>query len=399
VVGELYVGGVQVARGYVGRVDLTAERFVANPFGAPGDRLYRTGDLVRWSQAGELVFVGRADFQVKVRGVRIELGEVESVLVGVAGVAQAVAVVDRGEGRSGDRLVAYVSGQAGLDPVAVRSAVAGRLPRFMVPAVVMVVEGGLPLTSSGKVDRRALPAPVADSPVAYRAPRSGTEQIVASVFGEVLGVDRVGLDDDFFALGGDSLVATRVAARLGRVLGVSVPVRALFDASSVGGLAEFLVAHRGGRSRPVLVAGRRPAVVPLSFAQQRLWFLNRLDPGSAAYVMPAAFRIWGGLDVAALGAAIGDVVARHEVLRTVYPAVEGVPAQRVLDVGAVPVVVEPVEVGPAGVDAAVAQFVGGGFDLAGRCRGGFGCCAVVLMSMCWFWWCITLRLMGGRWGR
>ena len=162
------------------------------------------------------------------------------------------------------------------------------------------------------------------------------------------------------------MVATRVAARLGRVLGASVPVRALFDASSVGGLAEFLVAHRGGRSRPVLVAGPRPAVVPLSFAQQRLWFLNRLDPGSAAYVMPAAFRVSGGLDVAALGAAVGDVVARHEVLRTVYPAVDGVPAQRVLDVGAVPVVVEPVEVGSAGVDAAVAQFVAAGFDLAGE---------------------------------
>ena len=343
--------------------------------------------------------MGRADFQVKVRGVRIELGEVESVLVGVAGVAQAVVVVDGGGlGAGSDRLVGYVAGEAGLDPVAVRAAAAQRLPRFMVPGLVMVVEGGLPLTSSGKVDRRALPAPVADSPVAYRAPRSGTEQIVASVFGEVLGVDRVGLDDDFFALGGDSLVATRVAARLGRVLGVSVPVRALFDASSVGGLAEFLVAHRGGRSRPVLVAGPRPAVLPLSFAQQRLWFLNRLDPGSAAYMMPAAFRISGGLDTVALAGAIGDVIARHEVLRTVYPAVEGVPAQQVLDVGVVPVVVEPVEVGPAGVDAAVAQFVAGGFDLSvevpWRVR-----LSPVLMSMCWFWWCITLRLMGGRWGR
>ena len=172
VVGELYVGGVQVARGYVGRVDLTAERFVANPFGAPGDRMYRTGDLVRWSAAGELVFVGRADFQVKVRGVRIELGEVESVLVGVAGVAQAVVVVAAvGPVRIGWWVM--WPGRRGWIRWRCGRRLRERLPRFMVPAVVMVVEGGLPLTSSGKVDRRALPAPVADSPVAYRAPRSG----------------------------------------------------------------------------------------------------------------------------------------------------------------------------------------------------------------------------------
>ena len=258
--------------------------------------------------------------------------------------------------------MAYVSGAAGLDPQVLRARVAARLPRYLVPAVVMVLEGGLPLSSSGKVDRAGLPVPGPGSVAAYRAPRSGVEQVVAAVFAEVLGVDRVGLDDDFFALGGDSLVATRVVARLGRVLGVGVPVRGLFDASTVGGLAEFLVAHRGARVRPVLVGRPRPDVVPLSFAQQRLWFLNRLDPGAPTYVMAAAFRVVGALDVAALGAALGDVIARHEVLRTVYPAVDGVPTQRVLP--AQPVVLTAVDVEPGGLGRAVAEFAGGGFDLA-----------------------------------
>ena len=224
----------------------------------------------------------------------------------------------------------------------VRQWLGARLPDYMVPAQIVVLEE-FPLTSSGKIDRRALPAPVFAA-TAFRAPQSATEKIVAEVFAEVLGVDRVGLDDDFFALGGDSLIATRVSARLQLALGREVPVRYLFDASTVGDLAEYLHRHRGGPARPPLRVMPRPERVPLSYAQQRLWFLNRFEGGVATYNMPTAFRISGALDVEALGAALDDVLARHESLRTIFPDIDGVPL-------------------PAGV-------AGGGGDVAARGRGG-----------------------------
>ncbi len=224
VVGELYLSGVQVARGYARRAGLSAERFVANPFGGSGERLYRTGDLVRWTRGGELEYVGRNDLQVKVRGQRIELGEIEAVLRTQSGVAAGVVAV------VSDQLVGYVVPSGDLDVRAVRSAMGEVLPGYMVPSQVVVLEA-LPLLPNGKLDRRALPDPVVEERE-FRNPITDLEQAVAAVFAEVLGVEQVGLDDDFFALGGNSLVATRVVARLGEALGTRVPLRSLFDAPS-----------------------------------------------------------------------------------------------------------------------------------------------------------------------
>ncbi|MFF8646099.1 amino acid adenylation domain-containing protein, partial [Streptomyces sp. NPDC015345] len=315
VAGELYVAGVQVARGYWGRGALTAERFVACPFGGVGERMYRTGDVVRWRRDGVLEFVGRVDDQVKVRGFRIELGEVEAALAGCGGVARAVAVVR--EDMVGDRrLVAGVVPEDGvvLDLGAVRAEVGRRLPDYMVPALVVLDE--VPLTPNGKVDRRALPEPLVDV-VAGRGPRSPREDILCGLFAEVLGVPAVGIDDDFFALGGHSLLATRLVGRVRAVLGVELSVRQLFEAPTVVGLDR--VVEGAGRSRvPVLRAGSRPGRLPLSFGQQRLWFLHQLEGPGAAYNVPLALRLSGRLDREALRLALGDVVARHESLRTVF---------------------------------------------------------------------------------
>ncbi|WP_433682548.1 non-ribosomal peptide synthase/polyketide synthase [Nocardia sp. CA-119907] len=330
VIGELYLSGVQVARGYHGRAELTAERFVANPYGPPGARMYRTGDLVRRNRAGELEYLGRSDFQVKLRGQRIELGEIEAALVAAADVrAAAVRVFAHA---AGELLVAYVVAaipQAQLSAV-LEQRLRATLPSYMVPtAYVALAE--MPLTSSGKLDRRALPDPVLAAK-AYRAPTTSAELAVAEVFAAVLGLDRVGLDDDFFALGGNSLVATQIAGRIGAVAGVEVPVRLLFEYSTVAAFAAHLPTEGTARNRPALVAGPRPDRVPLSYAQQRMWFLDQFDADSVANNLTAAMRLRGTLDVAAMTAAIADVLGRHETLRTRYPAVDGIPHQQVLAV-------------------------------------------------------------------
>ncbi|WPO69658.1 non-ribosomal peptide synthetase [Streptomyces sp. KN37] len=330
VAGELYVAGAGVARGYWGRAGLTAERFVACPFGGVGERMYRTGDVVRWRDAGVLEYVGRVDDQVKVRGFRIELGEVEAALAGCAGVARAVAVVR--EDTVGDRrLVAGVLPEDGvvLDLSAVCVELGRRLPDYMVPALVVLDE--VPLTPNGKVDRRALPEPEAVV-VSGRGPRSPRQEILCGLFAEVLGVPAVGIDDDFFALGGHSLLATRLVGRVRAVLGVELSVRQLFEAPTVAGLDR--VVEGAGRSRvPVLRAGGRPGRLPLSFGQQRLWFLHQLEGPGAAYNVPLALRLSGRLDRGALRLALGDVVARHESLRTIFAEDTEGPYQVVLDAG------------------------------------------------------------------
>ncbi len=324
VVGELYVAGRQLACGYVRRAGLTASRFVACPFGGSGERMYRTGDLVCWGVDGQLQYLGRADEQVKIRGHRIELGEVQAVLAGLDGVEQA-AVIAR-EDRPGDkRLVGYVTGTA--DPAGVRSALAERLPAYMVPAAVVVLEA-LPLTVNGKLDKRALPAPEYQDADRYRAPATLTEEILAGIYAQVLGVERVGVDDSFFDLGGDSLLAMRVIAAVNTGLDAGLAVRALFEAPTVAQLAPR-IGGDAGRLEP-LVAVERPAVVPLSFAQNRLWFLDQLQGPSSVYNMVVALRLGGRLDAEALGAALADVVGRHESLRTLFVAPEGMPQQLVL---------------------------------------------------------------------
>ncbi|MGW5520449.1 amino acid adenylation domain-containing protein, partial [Nocardia africana] len=340
--GELYLAGDQLARGYVRRPDLTADRFVANPFGH-GERMYRTGDLVLWRDADEtrparLDYIGRTDFQVKFRGQRIELGEIETALLALPGVSQAVALVMGSA--LGDQLVAYVVAQprTTLDPERLRTSVADSLPAYMVPAVVVVLDA-FPLNPSGKLDRKALPEPTFSSRE-FRAPSTPVEEIVAEVFGSVLGLERVGADDDFFALGGNSLIATQVVARLGAAVGGRVPVRSLFETPTVAGLAATLDSQTHIRRGVELGSIERPEQLPLSLAQQRMWFLNRFDQaetaeeavhsGSAAYNLPFALRLTGSLDVEALGAALDDVVARHEVLRTVYPETPEGPVQVIL---------------------------------------------------------------------
>ncbi|MGW5388537.1 condensation domain-containing protein, partial [Nocardia sp. NPDC003963] len=361
VAGELYLAGSQLARGYVARPDLSADRFVADPFEI-AERMYRTGDLVRWTAAGELEYLGRTDFQVKLRGLRIELGEIESALTEIDEVAQAVVVL-RGDARTGDQLVGYVVPAAGavVGSDALRTALSGRLPSYMVPAAFVVLDV-FPLNASGKLDRRALPEPVFAAR-AFRAPSTPIEEIVAATFADVLDAQRVGADDDFFELGGNSLVGMQVAARIGAALGTQVPVRTLFEAPTVAALA-LRVEESGARSRPELVAGPRPEQVPLSYAQSRMWFLNQYDTSSAAYNLPMAIRLSGDLDVAVLRAALGDVVARHESLRTRYPEQGGRPVQLILPADRAMPALEPEQVSADEVTAAVTEFAAAGFDVA-----------------------------------
>jgi amino acid adenylation domain-containing protein len=324
VVGELYVAGTGVGCGYWRRAGLTASRFVACPFGGPGARMYRTGDLVCWRADGQLQYLGRGDEQVKIRGYRIELGEVRAALAGCAGVGQAVVIAR--EDRPGDkRLVGYVTGAA--DPGQIRTALPERLPAYMIPAAVVVIDA-LPLTPNGKLDTRALPAPEYRDVDRYRAPASAVEEVLAGIYAQVLGIERVGVDDSFFELGGDSISAMRVIAAINTGLDAGVSVRALFEAPAVAQLAPR-IGRDAGRRDPV-VAVARPAVVPLSFAQSRLWFIDQLQGPSPIYNMAVALRLSGRLDAEALGAALADVVGRHESLRTLFASVDGIPQQVVV---------------------------------------------------------------------
>ncbi|HEY2575395.1 MAG TPA: amino acid adenylation domain-containing protein [Streptosporangiaceae bacterium] len=365
--GELYIAGPGLARGYLNRPGLTAERFVACPSGGPGERMYRTGDLGRWTADGVLVFAGRADAQVKIRGFRVEPGEVEAALVACPGVAQAAVIVR--EDRPGDqRLTGYVSPDgstvAGLTGGVLRDALAARLPEYMVPAAVVVL-AELPVTVNGKLDRAALPAPDYAAGVApqYLAPRTRHEEILAQLFAGVLGVERAGIDDSFFDLGGHSLLVTRLIGRVRAALAAELTMREVFQAPTVAGLAAMLASRAGRQVRPPLVAGDRPERVPLSSAQQRLWFLNRLQERVAAYNIAVAARLTGGLDRAALELALGDVAGRHESLRTMFPEDGGVPWQRVLDGAAGAPVLQVTRADPGGLAGELAAAVSSPFDL------------------------------------
>nr|WP_068279790.1 non-ribosomal peptide synthetase [Aldersonia kunmingensis] len=361
--GELYLAGAQLAQGYVARPDLTADRFVANPYGAPAARMYRTGDLVRWTSDGELEYIGRTDFQVKLRGLRIELSEIELALAALDDVAQAV-VVAHSDSRTGQQLVGYVVSDAGraLDTEAARAQLARELPAYMVPSVLMVLDE-LPLNASGKLDRRALPAPVFEARE-FRAPTTLIEETIADIFAEVLGVERVGADDDFFELGGNSLSATQVVARVGAALDTQVPVRELFEASTVAALAARAESHAGAGRRTPLTPRERPDRVPLSLAQQRMWFLNRFDTESAVNNIPVAVRLSGLLDRQALLIAVADVLARHDSLRTRYPDADGTPYQVVVPTARVIPDLTTVEVTEAELPGAMRDLVLQGFDVA-----------------------------------
>ncbi|WP_037882326.1 non-ribosomal peptide synthetase, partial [Streptomyces sp. NRRL S-378] len=361
--GELYLAGEGLARGYLRRSGLTAERFVADPFGPAGGRMYRTGDLVRLRGDGQLEFVGRADDQVKIRGFRIELGEIEAVLGRFPELHQ-VAVVVR-EDRPGDkRLVAYVvaeSAGAGLSADDLRAHAGRSLPDYMVPTAFVTMER-LPLTVNGKLDRRALPVPAYEPENSGRTARGPQEEILCGLFAEILGLPAVGIDDDFFELGGHSLMAARLVSRIRTIMGVELPMRAMFEAPTVAALAGQV--SEADAARPPLKAAKRPELVPLSPAQKRLWFLNELEGPNATYNMPVAFRITGDLDAQALEQALNDVVLRHESLRTVFPEVDGSPVQTVLGANAVDLKLHHVGCPAYELDAAVGAAGRHVFDLA-----------------------------------
>ncbi|WP_216206356.1 non-ribosomal peptide synthetase [Amycolatopsis aidingensis] len=362
VAGELYLAGTGLARGYHDRPGLTAQRFLADPFGAPGSRVYRTGDLVRWTADGQLEYLGRADEQVKVRGFRIELGEVRSALAARPCVAQAAVVVR--EDRPGDRrLVGYVTAEPGAEPdgETLRAQLAEVLPEYLVPSAVVPLRA-LPLNPSGKLDRAALPAPEFRGDTGGRAPRTATERTLCELFTEVLGCAEVSVQDNFFDLGGHSLLATRLVNRVRATFAVDLPVRALFDAPTVAGLAGTL--DGAGTGRAPLRPMPRPEPLPLSYAQRRLWFINLLDGGSPAYNLPFALRLTGTLDRAALTAALGDVLRRHESLRTLCTERDGEPCQHILPATEVEPELPVAEVPEEELDAALGEVVARGFDLA-----------------------------------
>ncbi|MGW2332295.1 amino acid adenylation domain-containing protein, partial [Streptomyces sp. NPDC001700] len=307
--GELYIAGAGVARGYLKRPALTGERFVADPYGPAGSRMYRTGDVVRWTSTGDLVYLRRADDQVKVRGFRIELGEIETVLTGIEGIVRAAVVVRE------DRLVAYlVSGDADVSEAGLREHLAQRLPAYMIPSVFVGLDA-LPLTANGKLDRKALPDPEFPATGTGRAPRTPQEEILATLYADILGLEQVGIDDSFFDLGGHSLLATRLVSRVRTVLGAELSVRQLFETPTITGLTHALT--NATTARTALTTRPRPTRIPLSHAQQGQWFLHQLEGPNAAYNIPVGLLLSGPLDHAALEAALADVVERHESLRTV----------------------------------------------------------------------------------
>ena len=321
--GDLYIAGAALARGYLHRPSLTAERFVADPFAAP-ERMYRTGDLARWRADGTLEFLGRADQQIKLRGFRIELGEIEAALKSEPAIAQAAVLVR--EDTAGDRqLVAYLVPANGStpDPAALRQTLSQRLPEFMVPSAFVSLET-LPLTPNGKLDRRALPAPERKAE-RYQAPRTPEEEILCGIFAEILSVERIGVHDNFFSLGGHSLTATRLISHVRATLGVDLPLKTLFEAPTVAQLA--LHVERAEKARIPLVPQPRPERVPVSYAQQRLWFIDQLEGSSTQYHMPEVLRLRGPLDLDAFQRTINTIVERHEVLRTHFAFVEGEPIQ------------------------------------------------------------------------
>jgi amino acid adenylation domain-containing protein len=334
--GELYIGGLGLARGYHSRPGLTAERFVPDPFAGdsePGARLYRVGDLARWWPDGRLEFLGRTDHQVKIRGFRIELGEVERALADCPGVRQAV-VATADDGHGARRLVSYVVPEPGERPTlaGLRSAMGTSLPDSMLPAALVLLEA-LPRNPSGKVDRRALPAPGPEREAgAGTSPLSSTEELLAGIWVELLGVARVGRNESFFDLGGHSLLATRVVSRVRQILGVELPVIRLFETPTLAGFAARVdeSLQSLGPPAPRIVPVSRQGELPLSFAQQRLWFIDQLEPGGSAYNMPFAVRLEGELDLPAFAAALSELGRRQESLRTIFPCVLGRPVQVVL---------------------------------------------------------------------
>jgi non-ribosomal peptide synthetase component F/aryl carrier-like protein len=328
ILGEIYIAGIGLARGYLRQTGLSAERFVANPFGASGSRMYRTGDLGRWRRDGVLDFLGRADDQVKIRGFRVEPGEIESTLTKHSTVAQAC-VIPREDRPNQKMLVGYVvpGVNQDVDPKALRRYLFDQLPDYMVPAAIVRLDA-LPLTPNGKLDRRALPEPTF-TPQSVREPRTDREQLLAMLFTEVLGVDRVGVDDNFFDLGGHSLLAVKLHNRILKSCSVDIPLKTLFEAPTIEELArQIAMAQKSGRNQKTRVEKLQTTDnPPLSHAQERFWLLEQIETPGAAYNMSVAVSLEGLLDRWSLERALTEIVRRHEVLRTRIERREGRPVQ------------------------------------------------------------------------
>jgi amino acid adenylation domain-containing protein len=336
VAGELYIAGAGLARGYWKRAGLTAQRFVACPFGRPGARMYRTGDLVRWNSNGQLEYSGRTDHQVKIRGFRIELGEIEAALLGHDNVVEAVAIA-RQEGAGHQRLVAYVVPVVDnkVDSAELRGFLRKVLPDYMVPSAFVTLHK-FPLTPNGKLDRRALPAPDWDAGTDYIQPRTDAERALAQIWTEVLGVKQVGINDNFFELGGDSLLSFRALSRICATFGVNLSARAVFDAPTVARLADLLPAAPRADHTERITSAPRDRALPLSLAQQRLWLLDSLTGGGTEYNTGIGLQLSGVLDADALRAVLDALVSRHESLRTTFHTVDGYGAQMVAARGEIP---------------------------------------------------------------
>ncbi|WP_132945411.1 non-ribosomal peptide synthetase [Tumebacillus sp. BK434] len=329
VAGELHIGGAGLARGYVGRPDLTAEKFIDTQYG----RLYKTGDLARWLADGTLDFLGRIDDQVKVRGFRIELGEIEAVLLRHEGVQEAV-VIAREDALGDQRLVAYVVAAGELAALDLRDFAQRILPDYMVPSAYVQLEA-FPLLPNGKVNRRALPRPEATQPGEYVAPRNEVESTLAWIFSLLLGAPQVGITDNFFDLGGHSLLAIQAVARISDILQVQLDLRTLFEHPTVERLAQQ-IERMERKALPPIRKADRTGHLPLSFAQERLWFFEELQGGTAAYNIPGGLRLRGSLDIAALEQSLNLILTRHEALRTSFATVDGQPKQVIADAAKVP---------------------------------------------------------------
>jgi amino acid adenylation domain-containing protein len=338
--GELYIGGAGLARGYLNRPELTADRFILNPFSdEPSSRLYKTGDLARYLSDGNIEFLGRIDHQVKIRGFRIELGEIEAAIGQHPALRETVVLVR--EDNPGDkRLVAYIVSNSALKTQDselindLRCYLKQKLPQYMMPSAFVLLES-LPLTTNGKIDRRSLRAPDinrAEFESNFTEPRTPDEQLIAEIWAEVLGLERVGIHDNFFELGGHSLLATQAISRLREAFQVEVPLRSLFESPTVATVTESLLQYRAEQKlkAPPIKQASRQGELPLSFAQQRLWFLDQLQPGNPAYNIPAAVRLKGALNVAVLEQTFQEIIKRHEALRTTFNSVEGRPAQVII---------------------------------------------------------------------
>ncbi|MDB4894665.1 MAG: amino acid adenylation domain protein, partial [Firmicutes bacterium] len=374
VAGEVHIGGAGLARGYLNRPELTAEKFIADPFRV-GGRLYKTGDLARFLPDGTIEHLGRIDDQVKVRGFRIELGEIEVLLSKHPAVTEAV-VTTRADTRGDQMLVAYFVSGADQPPTVgeLRSFLREQLPEYMIPGIFVALER-IPLSANGKVDRRALPAPEQSRPElesAYVTPRTPAEELLAGIWAELLDVAHAGLYDNFFELGGHSLLATQAISRVRDAFAVDLPLRSIFQNPTVAGMAEAIEAAVAGGERmavaPILPISR-DGDLPLSFAQQRLWFVDQFEPATALYNIPAVIRLSGPLDVAALEQSLNEIIRRHETLRATFSNVDGQSVQRIAAYQPVPLRLVSLTAFPndqreAAIRRVVDEEAGRPFDLA-----------------------------------